>query len=406
MTWPRVVELSEFKRVLLPKEELTYELGEHIWRHFGKQVLVEFPSPKTAGQWQLTNQGWAGYLPVTPEFGLSLAPKLPINNLFRMLEYAYDIRGLKFFDGLVGLASMQDVFGRLAELLAHRTLDRVRRGLHRAYEPRSGHLSFVRGRIDVPKAIRTPWRVTLPCAYTEHTADISDNRLVGWTLERIARSGICTDKQLHTVRQAHRAMQGVIGVQSFSARDCVGRTYTRLNDDYATLHALCRFFLEHTGPSHTVGDRRMLPFAVDLATLFEQFVAAWLNIHLPKQFKLHVQETVLVAPEGDVSFRIDASIVDNETGLTRCVMDTKYKSGRHVRPDDVAQVVAYAEIKGAPEALLIYPEELATPLSASIGNIRVRTIPFSLAGNLDDSGNSVLETVLSHAPILEQTFAE
>lgn len=406
MTSPRIIELIEFKRVLLPKAELSSELGEQIWRRFSKQVLVEFPSPKTGDQWQLTNQGWAGYLPVTAGFGLSLAPKLPIGNVFRMLEYAYDLRGLKFFDGLVDLASLQDVFGRLAELLAHRTLDRVRHGLHRAYEPRTGDLAFVKGRIDVPKAIRTPWRVTLPCTYTEHTADVSDNRLVGWTLERIARSGICTDKQLHTVRQAHRALQGVVRIQSFSARDCVRRTYTRLNDDYATLHALCRFFLEHTGPSHSVGDRRMLPFAVDLDSLFEQFVAAWLKIHLPQQFKLLVQETVAVAPEGDVSFRIDASIVDNATGITLCVMDTKYKSAHHVRSDDVAQVVAYAEIKGAPDAILIYPDEPTTPLFSSVGSIRVRTIPFSLAGDLDASGQFVLASLLSHALVLEQTFAE
>jgi hypothetical protein len=102
-----------------------------------------------------------------------------------------------------------------------------------------------------------------------------------------------------------------------------------------------------------------------------------------------------VAPEGDVSFRIDASIVDNETGLTRCVMDTKYKSGRHVRPDDVAQVVAYAEIKGASEALLIYPEELTTPLAVSIGTIGVRAIPFSLAEDLEASGQFVLDSLPS-----------
>lgn len=184
---PRVVELVEFQRVFLSTEELSDELGKHIWQHFNKQVAVEFPSPKTDGSWQLTNQGWAGYLPVSPELGLLLAPKLAVDNLFRMLEYAYGLRGLKFFDGLVELASLQDVFGRLAELLAHRTLDRVRRGLHRAYEPQTGNLSFVKGRLDVSHMLRAPWQVALPCTYAEHTADVSDNRLVSWTGGRPSR---------------------------------------------------------------------------------------------------------------------------------------------------------------------------------------------------------------------------
>jgi 5-methylcytosine-specific restriction enzyme subunit McrC len=185
----------------------------------------------------------------------------------------------------------------------------------------------------------------------------------------------------------------MVSIHPFSGRDCVGRTYTRLNEDYATLHALCRFFLEHTGPSHELGDRSMLPFVVDMDVLFEQFVAAWLRAHLPPQMKLLVQETVTVVEDSQVRFRIDASIVDRSTNRVLCVLDTKYKSASRIRPDDVAQVVAYAEIKGTSEAVLVYPEDLPSPASANVGHIRVRTLAFALDGDLDSSGNSVLSVL-------------
>jgi 5-methylcytosine-specific restriction enzyme subunit McrC len=282
------------------------------------------------------------------------------------------------------------VYSRLAELLARRVLDRIRRGLYQTYEPRSGNLAFVRGRLDTTRAINTPWKVALPCQFSERTPDVEDNQLLAWTLERIARSGIGSGKARASVHKAHRALQGMVTVQPFAGRDCVGRTYTRLSEDYATLHALCRFFLEHTGPSHELGNRRMLPFVVDMDVLFEQFVAAWLRAHLPPEMKLRVQETVTVMEDSQVSFRIDASIVDRSTNRVLCVLDTKYKAANRIRPDDIAQVVAYAEIKGATEAVLVYPEELASPASADVGHVRVRTLAFPLDGDLDASGKSVL----------------
>ncbi len=46
---------------------------------------------------------------------------------------------------------------------------------------------------------------------------------------------------------------------------CDGRTYNRLNADYEPMHALCRFFLNNSGPTHERGDRPMLPFLVNMS---------------------------------------------------------------------------------------------------------------------------------------------
>ena len=68
--------------------------------------------------------------------------------------------------------------------------------------------------------------------------------------------------------------------------------YHRLNRDYEVLHALCRFFLENSGPAHSSGGHTFFPFLVDMAQLFERFVAGWLQKHLPPDKLLpqcHVQ---------------------------------------------------------------------------------------------------------------------
>src|SRR3989304_7909613 len=57
----------------------------------GRKLRLSFPSPKTNGKWQFTSQGWVGYIPLTPDLGLALRPKIQLGNIFRMLEYAYAV---------------------------------------------------------------------------------------------------------------------------------------------------------------------------------------------------------------------------------------------------------------------------------------------------------------------------
>ena len=110
-------------------------------------------------------------------------------------------------------------------------------------------------------------------------------RDAGNSPDTILRSGLCIERSLTTVQQAYRALQGSITVQPFKAEATLRHTYHRLNDDYEGLHALCRFFLDHSGPSHHAGEQTMMAFAVDMARLYERFVAAWLRAHLDPRWR-------------------------------------------------------------------------------------------------------------------------
>ncbi len=399
----QIIELVEYGSLLLEREEISEAVGEILWHNYDKQVGVDFPSPKTGNRWRITARGWVGQIPLTSDIHLALRPKVELDNLFRMLEYAYHLKSFRFLEGLFDCQSLEDFYERLAELLAHKILHRGRQGFYCAYLAKTEDLPYVQGRINVREVIRKPWNLKVQCDYEEHTADVEENQILAWTLWCIARNGLCTERVLPTVRRAYHLLQGLVTVQPKNSQDCVGRQYNRLNEDYRLLHALCRFFLEQTGPSFDRGEHPMLPFLVDMARLYERFVAEWLKAH---------QETVLLSQGLEVKsqerfyvgqglyFDIDLVLQDVATGVTKYVLDTKYKAPNLPASSDIAQVVAYAEARECQEAILVYPTSLIEPLDIRIGRVRIRSLTFSLVGNLEKAGYRFLED------LLESSFQE
>ena len=393
----RVVELPEYETVRLPKPALSEKAARWLWREHGTKVAVEYPSPLTGDQWELTSQGWVGYLPVDEGLHLALQPKVPVRSVFAMLEHAYGLRGFQLLEGEAPFETLDDALDRLARILARRTLHRARRGLHRAYVGRRERLPVVRGRLDVGRLARRPWAVDPTCHYEEHTADVDDNGIVAWALHVVARSGVCRPEGLRVVRQAYRRMEGAVAVRPYRAEACIGRTYSRLTEDYAALHALSRLFIENVGLGQGRGNRRLLPFLVDMAALFEGFVAEWLRERLAKTHRVvpHVRYAV-----GDTNhFDVDLVVYDRagDPDVPLCVVDTKYKGVRSASTGDIAQVVAYATALGCRDAVLLYPREPEKPLKGHVGGVRVRSLVFDLSRGLDEAGDLAVRGLLDRA---------
>lgn len=386
----RVLPVEEWETCFLPRAELSEDEARQIARLGQGRLTLAAPSIFNDQRWALRSEGWIGYLPATQELAIALRPKTRVGNLFRMLEYAYGL-GLELSEGDMGCESLREFYERLANILALKVLARARRGLYAAYVPHEEEITFVRGRIDLPERLRRPWRVGVPCRFEEHTRDVEENQLLAWTLDRVARSGLCSNRVLPTVRRAVHALHGFATLRPFEASACVARLYNRLNDDYGALHGLCRFFLEHTGPSHEGGDHRMVPFLLDMARLFESFVAEWLGCHLSQGLRLEQQRTVQVDAAGHFSFRVDLVLSDAASGRPLMALDTKYKVPDKPGPDDVYQAVTYAESLGCHEAVLVYPRALAVGLDQVYGRNRVRSVAFDIsAEDLEASGRAFL----------------
>jgi 5-methylcytosine-specific restriction enzyme subunit McrC len=390
------IRLKEYQTTHLPRTALSDAEGELLWRTYGNYVAVEFPSPKTEQQWELTPRGWVGYIPLSSDRVLALEPKVTLGNLFGMLEYAYRLPGFKFLPELVHTQSLAEFYESLAEILAKRVLDRARQGLYRTYLERSEQLPYITGRLNTRHLLQRPWDTRLQCEYQEHTADIEENQILVWILRRILNSGLC-ERTLPTVRRAYRALNGFTTLTPFAPHACVGRLYNRLNADYGPLHALCRFFLEHSGPGHQVGEHTFLPFLVDMARLYELFVAEWLKQHLPaERFRVQVQEQVTLGTAQDLHFNIDLTLYDAESGEALCVLDTKYKAPDKPSNADIFQIMAYAEVKRCQEAALIYPTPV--PFDERLGEMRVRSLTFATEGDLEESGEAFLRQLVSLFP--------
>lgn len=395
----RIIELVEYQPHRLEAHALSEADARFIYDNHGSQINVEPPSFKNNNAWVLTSEGWSGYIPLESNLVLSLVPKVPISNIFRMLEYAYRLRSFEFLEDIYLAGSMREFYNQLACLLSKKVLERGRNGYYRAYVERNDQLPFVAGRIDIQHHIRRPWSVSPQCQYHDHAADVVDNQLLAWTLFGVARSGLCSEEVSPIVRKAYRNLQSLVSLQPFSPADCLHRLYTRLNQDYHPMHALCRFFLENAGPTHHTGGHEMLPFLVNMPRLFELFVAEWLYAHLPAGLELKIQEKVEIRKEKGLHFEIDLVLYE-QSGEVRSVLDTKYKAPEGPGTSDIAQVVTYATMKRCHEGVLIYPIILQQPLDEWVDDIRLRTLSFCLDGDLEKAGEIFMGELLSiHQPI-------
>ncbi len=390
MIMPRAISLTEYKPATFSSNEISDEEGKSIWQKYHNKLDIEFPSPKTKGDWRLSCQGWVGYLPVTPDFGLRIVPRVPLRNLFGMIEYAYRLRNIQFLSGLIDCETLEGFFERLVRIVSSRASDRIRKGLHREYVSHSERLSVLRGRVDIESQIRKPWMVEVDCDFDEHTANLKENQILAWTLWRASRTGLCGEQVLQSVRKALRAILSVASLIPMRPNDCVLEMYHRLNDDYRPIHALCRLILDNLGPSHEIGKHQMLPFIVNMSNLFELFVAEWLNVNIDAKYTCKRQEIVQLGDTGDLVFRIDMVICDSVTMRPLCVLDTKYKIPDKPSQADINQAVTYASIKGCTEAVLVYPSHLARPIDVKIGQIRVRSMTFAIHDDLDFEGRKFL----------------
>jgi len=388
----REIPLTEYEPSVVSRVTLPEILARRLVEDYGTKITLE--SPPFQNDWLLTARGWIGWVPLDPEVVLHLHPRVPLENLFGMLEYAYRLKGIEILANVVPSGSLEDFFQSLARILAARVIDRARRGLYRSYLDERDTLPYIRGRLNLSEALSRPHRVSLPCHFEENTADLSDNQILAWTLHAILLTGMCREDTETIVRKAFHALRNSVSLRPFKPDECFQQLYNRLNCDYLPMHALCRFFLESSGPTHNCGERRTLPFLVDMAHLFELFVAEWLKAHVPPEIKVEVQDSIKLGEERAFEFIIDISLVDRTTGRCIAVLDTKYKVDEKPSNDDISQVVTYAVAKDSECAILVYPQDLRYQAVGTVGPVRVYALGYPIGGDLEQAGYDLLGRIL------------
>ena len=396
MTMSRILDLREDEIGRFPRDMLGD--AEILALHTSGKFDVEPPSIFNDNTYGVRSRGWIGQIPVGDDLLIRVVPKVPVGNLFRMLEVAYNLRSFRLFDGEIAIESLDDVYERIVSILCRRVLDRVRKGLYRSYLDEADELPYVRGHIDVVGVVLNSMRGTprIPCRYEEHTADLEDNRILLWTLHQVRRQGLHRTKVRIELDRARRALGGTITLKHFSPADCVHRFYHRLNDDYAPMHGLCRFILEHTGPGIQAGDQTFIPFQLYMPNLFESFVAEWLRSNPPKGVTIRPQHTAKLDANFEMKIHVDIVLCDEVSQQPIAVLDTKYKGSEQPSEADIYQVAFYAKELHVPRAMLVYPSTQASPLRMLHGkDILLESLVFDISGAPDVAGTAFLNALMA-----------
>ncbi len=380
-----IIELDEVNPSKIPEDRLDVETAKTLQHAHGKKISLEHNLWDRS--YTLRSNGYIGYIPVNDNCTIRIRPKVDINNVFRMLEYAYKLKSFEILEGLANVDSCEDFFERFVNVLARRILERNRKGLYSDYLEKWDSLPHLRGRTRILQTTVSMLKGSMAptCEFEEHTPDLAENQILLWTLYQLRQFQIKREDVKRVVRKAYRELVSKVSLNCIQPSDCINRFYNRLNEEYRPLHGLCRFFLEHIGPGIEPGSYDFLPFVIHMPSLFESFVAEWLRENVPTEYKVRKQHTATLDVEGKFQFRIDLVINDAVTGKTVCVLDTKYKDSPKPEESDICQVHTYAARMDTRKAYLIYPT-VTTRLETAIDDITVRSIVFDISQDPDKAG--------------------
>ena len=274
-------------------------------------------------------------------------------------------------------------------MLAERVLQIARQGFHHAYRRFTAPLAAVRGRIRFTESLKGATEPRLPCEYGERTGDILENRLPLVIVDRILRSGLCGASTSQQLREAHRRLSGIAIQAPITLSDCATIRFDRLTERYRPVIALCRLFMQATGPVAEHGSAEAIPFLLSMPNLFERYAASWLARRCAADGRFHVraQETSSLGDTSNVQFRLDLVVYDAHSGRALCVIDTKYKDADTPSPSDVAQVGFYALLKRARLACLVYPRSSAAGWQGKSGDVHTYRGTLDLGLELSTAGD-------------------
>ena len=389
----KTILLTENQPLFLEANEISNKLGERVFTSFSKYIDVDFPSLKTKGKWRLNSSGWAGSICVDHDMTIFLQPKIGINNILAMWEYAYSLRHFEIFNQTIYCDSINGFYNKIAWMLSKLIIERCRKGLYRTFVDVQERTSYVVGRINIKEALCHPGTPYLQCEYQENTANNLYNQILLWTLEVMRRTEALNESR-ESVLKAYRMLTGMVDIIPCSWMDCVRQDYNTLNMDYSLMHSLCRFILEFAAPNLSDGNYSMLPYVINMSRLYELFVAEWLKTHAPMELGVKIQDRVAYGSVDKLKFVIDLVLYTKRTGAPMCVIDTKYKLDEKMAKQDVHQIIAYMEAKKCDIGILLYSANQNSIKSYPINSKIVYQIKMDMENDVELAGSFLLDSIM------------
>ena len=380
--------------------ELSEAESDFLLRRYHRHIHLQ-PAVGAPGVWLVCATDCCGVIPLPGGRPLHIEPKADIANLWRLLTADCDL--MEFNEERVGLQTVAELLWSLAEIFVKRCERLVDAGLLRGYRPREEDLRSVRGRLDVTRTVRRRpgTRHLLACRYDELTADILENRILRWTLHRLARGYFGARDDLRA--RAARCEARMTGVETVAVTDYDFSQvhFDALNRHYRTPLALAELLLDALGVTHRPGRFDLPPMFLNMPVVFERFAAGLLARALRDTDLRAHSSAHSTALDDHGRLAVTPDVLVTRAGEPVCVIDAKYKlapdgSGRGIpAAGDVYQMLAYCVGYGVSDAVLVYPERLREEESGSPGRpaltitrqgvtVNIHVTGFNLAGPPED----------------------
>lgn len=383
---------------------------------------------------------WVGVLKFS-QFEVHILPKHEGHNslLAELIHFTAGIDALKVYrqdrEFKPQGTNLLDVF---VTMLADESERIVQRGIRSDYIEEEDSLSKLRGRLLISKQIneRLGRFDRLECRYDEHSADITENKVI------LASLLVCMPKvksaQLSArIRRLVAIFEDVSSIGSgFDFNECCTRIfYNRLNDYYRRSHDIAKLIMGGLGLEdiYLASRDKCYSFLFKMHELFEKFVEKLFASALKLEYKVLPKETESKffwnneANKSYASLCPDILISHKNNPSVRLPVDAKYKiyDFRNVTTADLYQTFSYAHAFGhgnhafLPTALIVFP---TTSEESQIQKVKIRRqldlastgeliiVPINIknslgairAGNLTDLLSDlivVVHEVLSIAPL-------
>jgi 5-methylcytosine-specific restriction enzyme subunit McrC len=395
------------KRLGLREEESAFwsalqvppSLVQGLMRRWPQCFLVQWNAPGEAVGATVRSRGYVGNVLLASGWHLEVTPKTSIENLFALVEYAWDLPLWDFGAQLNQVSQVEELYEFVAEQLADGILDRLRYGLSASYLPVQAEQGYVRGKALWGRG-EGAYRRGIVCSFHRHSSDTWHNQLLMRGLQQVAQIPFRHNSTRAKVRRALRDLGAALPARQPAAvlpfagpSRLVGRApnYDRINQPYKRLHALCRFILDNRAPASMPGNWDFPPCMLYMPGLFEHVVAAYVQREVP--LAVRVGWRTPLSSDSRLSFVMDIALFEKSNGKAVAVLDCKYKRISSPDESDIQQVVAYATKLGCRRAFLVYPESVSD-LCLAVGDIKVQAISFDLGKIISVAGAAFLQALM------------
>lgn len=316
-------------------------------------------SPLPSGEWRITGIRKVGVIRLG-DTELRIHPKTPIDRLFYLL--ARGNQWGEWFDESVSLRATDQLLPAVAEVFGRWSERVLRGGVLQGYQERRSAEPFIRGRWLVTEQIGRRQGLPLPAelSYDEYTIDIAENRLVRSAARRLLAVGGLPARTSARLHRTDRLLGSVNLLTRGHPLPSVA--FDRRNERYRPLISLARLILSGESLEYLGGGHSASGYLLNVAAVFEDFVAAEVARHA-RAFDGDIVPQDVSSLDSSGLVLIKPDLVWRRGGRIRAVLDAKYKIVKNdAYPNaDIYQMLAYCIRHNVPEGHLIYAEGEPAP---------------------------------------------